>query len=54
MDKEFKKLFEDKEFKKLFKDYEGDLLNFFAGLSPQASKKFNKKERERKLKIKKK
>ena len=27
---------------KLFKDYDGNLLNYFAGLSPSESKKFNK------------
>ena len=26
---------------KLFKDYDGNLLNYFAGLTPSESKKFN-------------
>jgi len=27
--------------KKLFKDYDNNLLNYFAGLTPSESKKFN-------------
>ena len=30
-----------KDLKKLFDDYEGNLLNYFCGLSPIESKKFN-------------
>ena len=31
-----------KDLEKLFDDYEGNLLNYFAGLSPSESKRFNK------------
>ena len=31
----------NKRLKKLFKDYEDNLLNYFAGLTPSESKKFN-------------
>jgi hypothetical protein len=31
----------DKELEKLFDDYEGNLLNYFCGLTPKESKKFN-------------
>tara|TARA_R100000234_G_scaffold47300_1_gene28292 strand:- start:45 stop:179 length:135 start_codon:yes stop_codon:yes gene_type:complete len=31
----------DQRLKKLFKDYDDNLLNYFAGLSPAESKKFN-------------
>ena len=31
----------NKRLKKLFKDYDDNLLNYFAGLSPVESKKFN-------------
>ena len=31
-----------KDLKKLFDDYEGNLLNYFCGLSPEESKRFNK------------
>ena len=31
-----------KDLKKLFDDYEGNLLNYFCGLSPSESKRFNK------------
>jgi len=31
-----------KDLKKLFDDYEGNLLNYFCGLSPKESKRFNK------------
>ena len=31
-----------KDLEKLFDDYEGNLLNYFAGLSPKQSKAFNK------------
>ena len=31
----------NKRLKKLFKDYDGNLLNYFAGLKPSESKKFN-------------
>ena len=43
-----------KRLKKLFKAYDGNLLNYFAGLTPNESKKFNqlkkiKKKNEKKL-----
>ena len=31
----------NKRLKKLFKAYDGNLLNYFAGLTPEQSKKFN-------------
>ena len=31
----------NKSLKKLFKDYDNNLLNYFAGLTPNESKKFN-------------
>ena len=31
-----------KDLEKLFDDYEGNLLNYFCGLSPKQSKAFNK------------
>ena len=31
---------------KLFDDYEGNLLNYFAGLTPSQSKKFNQLKRK--------
>ena len=31
----------NKRLKKLFKAYDGNLLNYFAGLTPGQSKKFN-------------
>ncbi len=31
----------NRRLKKLFKAYDGNLLNYFAGLSPAKSKKFN-------------
>jgi len=31
----------NKRLKKLFKDYDDNLLNYFAGLTPSESKKFN-------------
>ena len=31
-----------KNLEKLFDDYEGNLINYFAGLSPSESKTFNK------------
>ena len=31
----------DKELEKLFDAYDGNLLNYFCGLSPEESKKFN-------------
>jgi len=33
----------DKKLEKLFDDYEGNLLNYFSGLTPEQSKEFNKK-----------
>ena len=32
----------DKQLKKLFDDYQDNLLNYFCGLSPSESKRFNK------------
>ena len=32
----------NKRLKKLFKAYDGNLLNYFADLTPEESKKFNK------------
>ena len=32
----------NKRLKKLFKDYDDNLLNYFCGLSPEESKRFNK------------
>ena len=37
-----------KDLEKLFDDYEGNLLNYFAGLSPLESKRFNKLIKESK------
>lgn len=31
----------NEKLKKLFKDYDGNLLNYFTGLTPSESKKFN-------------
>jgi len=31
----------NRRLKKLFKDYDDNLLNYFAGLTPSESKKFN-------------
>ena len=31
----------DKELEKLFHAYDGNLLNYFCGLNPEESKKFN-------------
>ena len=36
----------DKKLEKLFDDYEGNLLNYFSGLTPEQSKKFNKRQKE--------
>ena len=41
----------DKKLEKLFDDYEGNLFNYFCGLTPKESKKFNqmiKKSKETK------
>ena len=32
----------DKNLEKLFDNYEGNLLNYFCGMTPNQSKKFNK------------
>ena len=40
----------NKKLKKLFKDYDGNLLNYFCGLSPKQSKAFNKLVMENKNK----
>ena len=34
----------DKKLEKLFDDYEGNLLNYFFGLTPKQSKEFNKRQ----------
>ena len=34
----------NKELDKLSDDYEGNLLNYFCGLTPQESKQFNKQQ----------
>ena len=39
-----------KDLEKLFDDYEGNLLNYFCGLSPEESKRFNKLVKENKNK----
>ena len=39
-----------KDLEKLFDDYEGNLLNYFCGLSPKQSKAFNKLAKENKKK----
>ena len=41
----------NRRLKKLFKPYDGNLLNYFAGLTPAESKKFN--ELKKKIKNKK-
>ena len=38
----------NKRLKKLFKDYDDNLLNYFCGLSPEESKRFNKLIRDSK------
>ena len=37
----------DKKLEKLFDQYEGNLLNYFCGLTPKQSKKFNKIKRSK-------
>ena len=37
-----------KSLKKLFKAYDGNLLNYFAGLTPSESKKFNELKKNNK------
>ncbi len=39
-------IMKDSELDKLSKDYEGNLLNYFAGLTPEQSRKFNKLKRQ--------
>ena len=45
----------DKTLNKLFNEYEGNLLNYFAGMTPKQSKKFNKmvKDSKKKREVKK-
>ena len=38
----------NKNLEKLFEDYEGNLLNYFAGLTPKQSKQFNKLKKGKK------
>ncbi len=38
----------NKRLKKLFKDYDDNLLNYFAGLTPKQSKKFNELKKNNK------
>ena len=35
----------DKKLEKLFDQYEGNLLNYFCGLTPKQSKEFNKRRK---------
>lgn len=37
----------NKELEKLFDQYEGNLLNYFAGLTPEQSKKFNEMQKQK-------
>ena len=37
----------DKKLEKLFDQYEGNLLNYFCGLTPKQSKQFNKIKRRK-------
>jgi hypothetical protein len=37
----------NKELEKLFDQYEGNLLNYFCGLTPKQSKQFNKIKRRK-------
>ena len=39
-----------KDLEKLFDEYDGNLLNYFCGLSPKQSKAFNKLVKENKKK----
>ena len=41
----------NKNIKKLFEQYEDNLLNYFAGLTPEESKEFNKKQKELKKEV---
>ena len=45
----------NKRLNKLFNQYEGNLLNYFAGMTPKQSKKFNKmvKDLNKKREVKK-
>ena len=36
----------DKKLDELFDSYEGNLLNYFAGLTPKESKQFNKLQKQ--------
>ena len=38
----------NKNLEKLFKDYDGNLLNYFSGLTPKQSKQFNKLKKGKK------
>ena len=40
----------DKKLEKLADQYEGNLLNYFYGMTPEQSKKFNKMIKQNKLK----
>jgi len=40
----------DKKLEKLFDDYEGNLLNYFCGLTPKESKKINQMIKDSKQK----
>ena len=40
----------DKNLEKLFDQYEGNLLNYFYGMTPEQSKKFNKMIKQNKIK----
>tara|TARA_R100000734_G_scaffold16876_1_gene13034 strand:- start:328 stop:459 length:132 start_codon:yes stop_codon:yes gene_type:complete len=38
----------NKDLEKLFDQYEGNLLNYFADLTPEQSKKFNEMQKKKK------
>jgi len=44
----YQRLIMDKKLKKLFDDYEGNLLNYFCGMTPKQSKKFNQMKKKSK------
>lgn len=37
----------NKDLEKLFDEYEGNLLNYFSGLTPEQSKKFNEMQKKK-------
>ncbi len=44
------RLIMDKKLEKLFDNYEGNLLNYFCGMTPKQSKKFNQMIKDSKQK----